>query len=76
MAEDPMKDPYKKVIDFDNVHRMEKRRKAARKRNLIIVTAIIAAVVLFVLTFLFLQAREVVSGKDFWQNFNSSQQER
>lgn len=59
----------KKIIDFNKARR--KKLRPARRRAAIVggIAAAAAAIVGFAV---FFQAREVLSDKSFWQNFNSS----
>lgn len=59
----------KKIIDFNKARR--KKLRPARRRAAIIggIAAIAATIVGLAV---FFQAREVLTDKSFWQNFNSS----
>ena len=65
-------DPDRKIIDFDKIKRREQNRLRARRRAGWITAAVIAGAVLIVGVFLFIQFREAVEDKGFWQNFNSA----
>ena len=59
-------DPDRKIIDFDKIKRREQNRHRARRRAGWITAVLIVGV------FLFIQFREAVEDKGFWQNFNSA----
>ena len=71
-------DPDRKIIDFDKIKRREQNRHRARRRagwitagsGRIDITG--KGAVLIVGVFLFIQFREAVEDKGFWQNFNSA----
>ncbi|MEM1484533.1 hypothetical protein V6615_06585 [Oscillospiraceae bacterium PP1C4] len=69
-----MHDSDDKVIDFLKAKQKKKERLSARKKKKLITLAVLAALIVFVCTVIFLQVSEVVDSKGFWQNFETSQQ--
>lgn len=63
-----------RILDFSKMKQKHSQRMKARKKVILLVIASLTAVVALVLAVLFFQVREVVDQKDFWQNFQASQQ--